>query len=61
MLVLSRKPNESIRINDNVVVTVLSIRGNKVQLGIDAPGGMPVNRRELHERLQNQDHPINVV
>lgn len=46
MLVLSRKPEESIFINDEVVVTVLSIRGNKVRLGIDAPIGVPVHRRE---------------
>ena len=55
MIVLSRKPNESIFINENVVVTVLSIHGDRVQLGIDAPVEMPVHRQEVHERIQNLD------
>jgi carbon storage regulator len=53
MLVLSRKPKESIVINDNVVVTVLRIRGDKVLLGIEAPLAMPVHRQELYEKIQN--------
>ena len=53
MLVLSRKQTESIFINGNVVVTVLSIQGDKVWLGIEAPTGMPVYRRELCERIWN--------
>ena len=55
MLVLSRKPNESVFINENIVVTVLSIQGDKVRLGIEAPREMPVHRQEVHERIQNRD------
>jgi carbon storage regulator len=55
MLVLSRKQTESVFINDNVVVTVLRIRGNQVQLGIDAPKEMPVHRSEVHERIQKRN------
>jgi carbon storage regulator len=58
MLVLSRKPDESVFINGNIVVTVLSIQGCKVRLGIDAPREMPVHRQEIHERIQNRDGPI---
>ena len=58
MLVLSRKPNESIFINENIVVTVLSIHGDKVRLGIEAPREMPVHRKEVHERIQNRDGPM---
>ena len=58
MLVLSRKQKESIVISDNVVVTVLSIQGDRVRLGIDAPREMPVHRREVHERIQNRDGPM---
>ena len=47
MLVLSRKKNQSIVINDDIVVTVLEVRGAKVRLGIDAPKDIPVHRREL--------------
>mgnify|MGYP001114266879 CR=1 FL=1 len=49
MLVLSRRLMESICIQDDVVVTVLSIQGNKVQLGIQAPREMPVHRREVYD------------
>ena len=52
MLVLSRKRKESIFINDNVIVTVLSIQGDRVQLGIEAPREVPVHRQEVHERIQ---------
>lgn len=47
MLVLSRKKNESIRINDDITVVVVEIRGDKVRLGIDAPKEIPVMRTEL--------------
>jgi len=53
MLVLTRKPDESICINDNVVVTVLSIQGNKVRLGIQASREMPVHRKDVYERIQD--------
>ena len=58
MLVLSRKPNESICINDTILVTVLRIRGDTVRLGIEAPREIPVNRQEVYEKIQNQDIPI---
>jgi len=57
MLVLSRKQTESIIINDNIVVTVLSVRGNKVQLGVDAPREMSVLRSELDRRQAIGVHP----
>jgi carbon storage regulator len=54
MLVLSRKKNESIIINDHITVTVVEIRGDKVRLGIDAPKDVSVHRREVYEAIQNQ-------
>ncbi len=54
MLVLSRKPNQSIVINYDVVVTVLGIRGDTVRLGIEAPGEIPVHRQEVYEKMQNE-------
>ncbi len=54
MIILSRRPNESVFIG-NVVVTVLSIQGDTVRLGIDAPVEMSVHRQEVHERIQNRD------
>jgi carbon storage regulator len=52
MLVLSRKKNESIVIGDNVVVTVVEIRGDKVRLGIEAPKEIPVHRREVFDAIK---------
>jgi len=54
MLVLSRKKNESIIICDNITVTVIEIRGDKVRLGIEAPKDVTVHRREVYEAIQNQ-------
>ena len=54
MLVLSRKKDESIIINDHIRVTIVEIRGDKVRLGIDAPKDVSVHRREVYEAIQNQ-------
>ena len=51
MLVLARKPGEAIRIGDGITVHVVEIRGKQVRLGIEAPGEMPIHRREIHEQL----------
>ena len=55
MLVLSRQRDESIVIGDNVVVTIVDIRGDKVRLGIDAPGEVPVHRQEVYEAIQREN------
>ncbi|WP_166830113.1 carbon storage regulator CsrA [Thalassoroseus pseudoceratinae] len=52
MLVLSRKKDESIVINDNVVITVVEIRGDKVRLGIQAPREVPIHRQEVFEMIR---------
>ena len=57
MLVLSRKKNESIIINDDIVVTVVEIRGDKVRLGIEAPKDVSVHRREVYEAIRDQAEP----
>jgi carbon storage regulator len=54
MLVLSRKKNESIVIDDHITITVVEIRGDKVRLGIDAPKDITVHRREVYEAIQSQ-------
>lgn len=56
MLVLSRKREERIMIADNIVITVLDIRGDKVRLGIEAPAEVPVHRREVYEAIQRQKY-----
>jgi len=55
MLVLSRKMNESIVIGENIVVTVIDIRGDRIRLGIEAPRNVSVHRREVYERTNPSD------
>jgi carbon storage regulator len=55
MLVLSRKKDESIIINDNIVVTVVEIRGDKVRLGFDAPKEVPIHRREVYDAIKRSE------
>ncbi len=56
MLVLSRQRDESIIIGDNIVITVVDIRGDKVRLGIEAPKEVPVHRREVYEAIQRENN-----
>ena len=51
MLVLSRKKNESIVINDDITIVVVEIRGDKVRLGVEAPKHIPVHRREVYDAI----------
>jgi carbon storage regulator len=51
MLVLSRKKDESIVINNDVVITIVEIRGDKVRLGIEAPKNVAVHRLEVYEAI----------
>lgn len=53
MLVLSRKKNESIVINNDITVTVVEIRGDKVRLGIVAPKEVPVHRQEVYDAIHH--------
>lgn len=51
MLVLSRKKNESIVINNDITIVVVEIRGDKVRLGVEAPREVPVHRREVYDAI----------
>jgi len=55
MLVLSRHRDESIMIGDNVMITIVDIRGDKVRLGIDAPQEIPVHRQEVYEAIKREN------
>jgi len=54
MLVLSRQKDESIMIGDNVEITIVDVRGDKVRLGITAPKEIPVHRMEVYEAIQRE-------
>lgn len=54
MLILTRRPGETIRINDNISVTVLSVCGRQIRLGVDAPEQVVVHREEIYQRIQDE-------
>lgn len=54
MLVLSRQRDESIMIGDDVEITIVDVRGDKVRLGITAPKTIPVHRREIYDAIQRE-------
>ena len=58
MLVLSRKKNESIVINDNITIQVLQIKGKQIRLGISAPGNMKILRGELPKTNQELNSAV---
>jgi carbon storage regulator len=59
MLVLSRKKNESIVINDDITIVVVEIRGDKVRLGVEAPREVPVHRREVYDAIKRAEQDAN--
>jgi len=52
MLVMSRKKNEQIVINDVITIVVVEVRGDKVRIGVEAPKGTPVHRREVYDAIK---------
>ena len=52
MLILTRRVNESLRVGDDVTVTVVAVKGNQVRIGINAPKDVEVHREEIYDRVQ---------
>ena len=61
MLVLSRQRDESIIIGDNIVITIVDVRGDKVRLGIEAPREVSVHRREVYEAIQRENQQASQI
>ena len=61
MLVLSRQRDESIIIGDNIVITIVDVRGDKVRLGIEAPREVSVHRREVYEAIQRENQQASKI
>jgi carbon storage regulator len=57
MLVLSRQSDETIIIGDNIRVTIVEVRGDKVRIGIDAPRNVTVHRQEIYDAIRREAEP----
>lgn len=55
MLILTRRIGESLMIGDEVSVHVLSVKGNQVRIGVNAPNEVPVHREEIYERIRTEN------
>lgn len=60
MLVLARSRDQSIIIGDDIKITVVEVRGNKVRLGIDAPQGITVHREEVYLQIKAAENPPHI-
>ena len=62
MLVLTRKQGQSIIINDEIEIMVVSTKGNQIRLGIKAPNNVTINRKEIQEKINNtRDYTLNML
>lgn len=65
MLVLTRRPGEEIVIDGNIRLTVVSVKGDRIRIGIEAPPSVTIDRQEIHERrklgLDRVPHPCHVL
>lgn len=57
MLILTRRVGESVIVADNIMITVLGVKGNQVRIGVDAPKDVAVHREEIFERIQGVKPP----
>ena len=55
MLILTRRVGESVKINEDITVTVLGIKGNQVRIGVDAPIHVSVHREEIYQRIKKEE------
>ncbi len=55
MLILSRRPGESLHLGDNIVISILSTKGKQVKLGIEVPEDLPVYREEVLKKIQKEN------
>ena len=61
MLILTRRTGETIMVGDDIMVTVLGIKGNQVRVGIKAPRNVPVHREEIYERIQGENLSVGLA
>ena len=57
-LILTRKTDEAIRIEDDIRLVIVEIRGDRVRIGIEAPRSVSVHRQEVYEKIKNENNPV---
>ena len=55
MLILTRRVGESLKVGDDITITVLGVKGNQVRIGVNAPRDVAVHREEIYIRIQDDD------
>lgn len=58
MLLITRRPGETLMIGDDITVTVIAVKGQQVRIGISAPRSVPVHREEIYERIKAEEAQI---
>ena len=58
MLILTRKPGQSILIGDEIKITILEVKGNQVRIGVDAPRNIGVHREEIYHIIKEKDNSV---
>lgn len=60
-MILTRRTGETIMVGDEIMVTVLGIKGNQVRVGIKAPRNVPVHREEIYERIKDENLSVGLA
>jgi carbon storage regulator len=55
MLILSRRTQERLILGQDIFITILGVKGNRVRIGIDAPNSLTVHREEIHQKIKNAE------
>lgn len=58
MLILTRTPGKSVMVGENIVVTVLGVKGNQVRIGVEAPRGIKVHREEIFLKIKENEQEL---